>query len=145
MATSTSTTAPPAPTQSPPICAASTRTNAVTQTPRGCTGRGLRWLAGGSGWPVADQPDGRGDEQHRQREQPAALDPLERPEPAGRLIAGPLRVAVRGEALRECSKRRLARPRRRGRAELVEEVQGRIGEGEPAVLGPPLADDPRGA
>ena len=55
----------------------------------------------GSGRPAADQPDGRGDEQHRQREQPAALDPLEWPEPAGRLVARPLRVAVLGEALRE--------------------------------------------
>lgn len=45
----------------------------------------------------------RVNEQHRQREQPAALYPLEWPEPAGRLVAGPLRVAVRSQALRECS------------------------------------------
>src|SRR5436305_2076052 len=52
-----------------------------------------------SGGAAADQPDGRGDEQHRQREQPAALDPLEGPVPAAGLIAGPLRVAVPGQAL----------------------------------------------
>src|ERR1022692_3714328 len=57
------------------------------------------WLPGGSGRPAADQPDGRGDEQHCQREQPAALDPLEWPEPAARLIARPLRVSVLGEVL----------------------------------------------
>ena len=53
-----------------------------------------------SGRAAADQPDGGGDEQHRQHEQPAALDPLERPEPAAGLVAAPRRVAVLGEALR---------------------------------------------
>ena len=54
---------------------------------------------GGSGRTAADQPDGGGDEQEREREQPAALDPLERPEPAGRLIARQLRKAVVEEVL----------------------------------------------
>ncbi len=51
------------------------------------------------GRPAVDEPDRRGDQQRREREQPAALGPLECPEPAGRLIVGPLRVAVLGEAL----------------------------------------------
>src|SRR6202034_2149881 len=78
-------------------------------------------------------------------DQPAALDPLERPEPVGRLVAGPHRVPVLNEA-RPPSFRRpaLPCPCRRGRAELVEDVARRIAaEGVPAVLGPPLADDPR--
>src|SRR5215472_1455470 len=103
---------------------------------------------GGSGRPAADQPYGRGDQQRRQDNQPAGLDPLERPEPAGGLIAGPLRVAVRGEALAEGYRlRRAARSHRTRRAlwaVLVEEaLGGRTGEGELAVLGPPLAHDPR--
>src|SRR5580700_12045327 len=53
----------------------------------------------GSGGAPADQPDGRGDEQYRQREQPAALDPLEWPEPAAWLVAGPQRVPVLDEVL----------------------------------------------
>jgi hypothetical protein len=53
-----------------------------------------------SSHPTADQPDGHGDEQHRQREKPAALDPLERPVVAGRLVVGPLRVAVLDETRR---------------------------------------------
>ena len=52
-----------------------------------------------SGRPAADEPDCRGDQQRREREQPAALDPLECPEPAGRLVAGPVRIAVSGHAL----------------------------------------------
>src|SRR5580700_2364384 len=59
-----------------------------------------------SGCPAADQPDGRGDEQHRQREQPAALDPLEGPEPAARLIARPVRVSVLGEVVLRVQERR---------------------------------------
>jgi hypothetical protein len=55
--------------------------------------------AGGSGRAAADEPDGRGDEEQGEREQPAAFDELEWPEPAGRLVVGPLRVAVLGEAL----------------------------------------------
>src|SRR5215469_17975204 len=51
----------------------------------------------GSGRPVADQPDGGGDEQHGQAEQVAALDPLERPEPAGGLVGHPVHVAVLGD------------------------------------------------
>lgn len=48
------------------------------------------------------------------------------PEPAGRLIAGPLRVAaVLDEALSEGSQRRLGVTRPgNGRAELLEEVEG---------------------
>ena len=69
---------------------------------------------------AADQPDGHGYKQHRKRKQPAALDPLERPEPAGGLVPGPQRVAVLGEALLEDRIRRwLATPQRR-RAELHE-------------------------
>ena len=105
------------------------------------------WRAA-SGGAAADQPDGCGDEHCGQRELPAALDPLEWPEPAGRMVNGPLRVAVPGEALCECFQRNacLARPRWNGRAELVDEGDGgKAGEGEPAVLGRPLADDPRGA
>src|SRR5690242_9159566 len=92
---------------------------------------------GKSGGAAADQPDRGGDEQHRQREQPAALDPLEGPEPAAGLIAAPLRVAVPGQALR-------------GRA--IEVARAEPGKGadqlgaagrerEPAVLGVPLAHD----
>jgi hypothetical protein len=55
--------------------------------------------AGGSGRAAADQPDGGGDKQHRQCEQPAALDPLERPEPAPWLVLRPVGVAVLGEVL----------------------------------------------
>ena len=76
-----------------------------------------------SGHPTADQPDGHGNEQHRQREQPAALDPLERPEVAGRLVVRPLRVAVLGEtrrwakgALYGYSAARSRNERRKGRA-----------------------------
>src|SRR5580693_9655247 len=71
----------------------------------GC-GCGVR-LPGGvaSGRAAADQPDGRGDEQHRQREQPAALDPLEWPEPAARLVPRPLRVSVLGEVLQHIDHR----------------------------------------
>src|SRR5580704_18844316 len=69
------------------------------------TGRGMCWpgragvvsvvisLPPVSGRVPADEPDGGGDEQERQREQPAALDPLERPEPAARLVARQLRKA----------------------------------------------------
>ena len=65
------------------------------------------------------------------------------PEPAGRLVAGPLRVAVLHEA-RPPSFRRPALPCWSGRAELVEEARrGKVAEGEPAVLSPPLAGDPR--
>src|SRR6266700_6449824 len=98
-----------------------------------------------SGGAAADQPDGRGDQEHRQCEQPAALDPLEWPEPAGRLVAGPLCVAVPRDALGDGLLRRLSeRPRWKGRAEAVEEAVGGRGEGELAALGPPLAEDPRG-
>ena len=38
-------------------------------------------------------------QQDRQREEPSALDPLERPKPAGRLVAGPEREAVLDHAL----------------------------------------------
>src|SRR5579875_1529340 len=60
-----------------------------------------RWPAwrNGSGGAAVDQPDGCGDEERGQRELPAALDPLEWPEPAGRLVDGPLRVAMTGQAL----------------------------------------------
>jgi ubiquinone/menaquinone biosynthesis C-methylase UbiE len=44
------------------------------------------WLPAGSGRPAADQPDGCGDQEQRESEQPAALNPLERPEPAVGLI-----------------------------------------------------------
>src|SRR5260221_10397014 len=102
--------------------------------------------AWGSDRPTADQQHGHGDEQHRQDKQPAALDPLEWPEPGGRLIAGPCRVAVLGEALEEGLMQRLAKgTRRSGRAELPEEVfRGLSGKGELAALGPPLAHDLRG-
>ena len=52
-----------------------------------------------SGGAAADQPDGRDDEQQGERQQPAALDELERPEPAGRLVARHLREAVLDEVL----------------------------------------------
>src|SRR5580698_3442479 len=78
---------------------------------------------------AADQPDGRRDEQHRQREQPAALDPLERPEPADRLVAGPLRVALPDETLRNGFPRLLVRPRRR--AQPHEQIVGGPAEREP--------------
>src|SRR5579872_6830510 len=105
-------------------------------------GRGTFITTRRSGRPAADQPDGRGDEQHRQREQPAALDPLERPELTGRMVAGPLRVAVRSEATRNGFRLRLAARSHRARgarwAEPVEEaVGGKPGEGELAALGPP--------
>src|SRR5579872_2290180 len=47
-----------------------------------------------SGRAALDEPDGGGQEEQREGEQPAALDPLERPEAAGGLVASPLRVAV---------------------------------------------------
>jgi hypothetical protein len=76
-----------------------------------------------SGHPRPDKPHGRGDEQHWQREQPAVLDPLEGPEPVGRLVAGPGRVAVLAEILRESprsSRRRVdGHP---GKTELPEDV-----------------------
>ena len=53
---------------------------------------------GGSGRPVADQPDGGRDEQSGQAEQVAALDPLEWPESAAWLVAHPVLVAVLGDA-----------------------------------------------
>jgi len=37
----------------------------------------LQRILAASGGATTDQPDGRGDERHRQREQPAGLDPLE--------------------------------------------------------------------
>src|SRR5580698_8842627 len=76
-----------------------------------------------SGRAALDEPDGRGDEQRRQRQQPASLDPLERPEPAGRLVAGPHRVPVLNQA-RPPSWRSPGLPGRgrRGGAELVEDV-----------------------
>src|SRR6516162_2250300 len=116
-------------------CATPTDTSSRSASPPACCTASSRQsarrisraeLASRSGRAAADQPDGRGDEQHRQREQPAALDPLERPEPAGGLIAGPLRVAVLSEALPEAYRLRLAarshRTRRARRAELLEEA-----------------------
>ena len=68
-------------------------------------------MRGGSGGAAADQPDGRGDEQDRQREQPAALDPLEWPEPAAGLVAHPERVAVLGKVAHRVRERlRRVRP-----------------------------------
>jgi hypothetical protein len=58
-------------------------------------------LAAGSGGPASDEPDGEGEQQRRECEQPAGLDPLEGPEPACRLVAGELGVAVLRCALRE--------------------------------------------
>src|SRR5262249_10943901 len=86
-----------------------------------------------SGGAAADQPDGRRNEQHRQGEQPAALDPLEGPEPAAGLIAAPLRVAVPGEALRGRDIR-VSRAEARDRAD---ELGAPGGERERAVLGVP--------
>src|SRR5579864_163894 len=80
----------------PPLLVASTRWKPLDVSV--VKARMSRLLA--SGHPTADQPDGHGNEQHRQREQPAALDPLERPEVAGRLVVRPLRVAVLGETRR---------------------------------------------
>src|SRR5579863_273278 len=54
----------------------------------------------GSGRAATDKPDRDGDKHRRQREQPAALDPLEGPIVAGRLVVGPLRVAVLDETRR---------------------------------------------
>lgn len=62
------------------------------------SGSAARGLAGprvrGDSWgrsdrTAADQPDNDGDERHRQQDQPASLDPLERPEAAARLVPGP--------------------------------------------------------
>ena len=104
-------------------------------------------LPGGSGGAAADQPDGRGDEQDRQREQPAALDPLEWPEPAARLVADPVRVAVLGEIAHRVEDR-LGRvrpdPRRWGRVVALEDVPDRGLADQLAVLGVPVIDDPRG-
>jgi hypothetical protein len=70
----------------PKLLASRTLTDAPT--PRSCPGgAGMVTVMssppraadpGRSGRAAADQPDGRGDEQPGQREQPAALDPLER-------------------------------------------------------------------
>src|ERR1700722_3772366 len=49
---------------------------------------------------ATDEPDGHTDEQDRQREQPAPFNPLESPEPGGRLVAGPERKTVLGQALK---------------------------------------------
>src|SRR5580658_7291134 len=98
-----------------------------------------------SGGPAADQPYGHGDEQHGQRQQPATLDPLEWPEPAGWLVAGQLRVAVLGEALREGSQRGLGEGAHGKGAALLEETVGRVSppeERERAAPGPPLAVNP---
>ena len=48
---------------------------------------------------MPDQPSGRGDQQHRERQKPPTLDPLERPEAADRLVGGQLRVAMAAEVL----------------------------------------------
>src|SRR5580692_9064352 len=95
--------------------------------------------------PTADQPDGHGDEQHPQCEQPAALDPLERPEVTGRLVVQPLRIAVLEETLRwagraEPSDASAGARCKRGRTELREEAErGPPCECELPALGPPLA------
>src|SRR3984885_10074202 len=106
-----------------------------------------------SGRAAADQPDGGGEEQHRQRVQPAALDPLERPEAAAPLIPRPVRVAVLGEVLHRARERLLLEemhvPGGHGRYQLgeyrIDDLDHRsLAEGH-AALGPPLAEDPRGA
>src|SRR5579871_6901964 len=108
-----------------------------------------------SGCAAADQPDGRGDEQHRQREQPAALDPLKRPEPAARLVPRPLRVPVPGEVAQHAEvvrvlSHRACRPRRarRGRVDLfprgVDDLVHGGGTERRAAPGPPLAEHPGG-
>src|ERR1700722_11002181 len=79
------------------------RERGAAPRPRPATGGS----GGGSGRAAADQPDGGGEEQQRQGEQPAALDPLERPEPASRLVPGPVRVAVLGEVLNRARERLL--------------------------------------
>src|SRR3984957_12719617 len=106
-----------------------------------------------SGRAAADQPDGRGDKQHRQREQPAALDPLEWPEPAARLIPRPIRISVLGEVvLRAKERRQLVQvdliwrhyghePLENGKHDLLHRGLAE----RRAALGPPLAEDPRGA
>ena len=53
----------------------------------------------GSGGAVADHPDCGGAEQHREGEQPAALDELEGPEAAGRLVGEVLDIALLCEPL----------------------------------------------
>ena len=95
-----------------------------------------------SSHPAADQPDGHADEEHRQCEQPAALDPLERPEVAGRLVVGPLCVAVLDETRRRgaCAASyaySAARSSNEGRgAELLEEADREVGS--PNTNFPPL-------
>ena len=109
----------------------------------------MPWLLT-SGHPTANQPDGHGHEQHRKREQPAALDPLERPEVAGRLVVGPLRVAVLDETRRwaKAASYPYAAARSRneiGWTELREQADtGSATERDFPALGPPLARDPRG-
>ena len=46
-----------------------------------------------------DKEDGGREEDQRQREQPAALDEMERPEAAGWLVGEPLEMVVRGQEL----------------------------------------------
>ena len=52
-----------------------------------------------SGRAAVDKADGHADEEQRERKQPTALDQLERPEPARRLVAGQLCVPMPGQAL----------------------------------------------
>ena len=52
-----------------------------------------------SGRPTADKPDGRSHEEQGEREEPAAFDPLERPEPAAWIVGGQLRKPVMEEIL----------------------------------------------
>jgi hypothetical protein len=79
-----------------------TRTTRINETRRtgGPVCASLGAPRSGSYCSTADQQDGYGDEQRRQGEQPAPLDPLVRPEVADRLEAGPVGVAVFDETLR---------------------------------------------
>src|ERR1700733_12274976 len=113
----------------------------------GCYSRKRQLWCEVSGRAAADLPDGRGEQQHRQREQPASLDPLERPEPAARLVMGPVRVSVSGEVLHRARERLLIEEidiaAGHGRDEpgeyLVYDLDHRGLAERHAALGPPLA------
>ena len=71
-------------------------------------------------------------------QQPAALDPLERPEPAGRLVGGQLRESVLGEVLpHRDGLRNSAFPKELAWCALEDLVERGLA-GRPAALGKPL-------
>ena len=102
---------------------------------------------GGSGRPVADQPDGGRDEQRGQAEQVAALDPLEWPEPAAWLVAHPVLVAVLGDVAHRVDGRvkRVGSDLLGGWVVALEELADRrLAERLSVPPGVPRADEPGG-